>query len=605
MSVELNGLNLGNPTIKYPFRFWCQHVLPLVYDDSLSYYELLCKCVKYINGLHEDDIALADEIARIERETNLRIDELTTALNNAVVEINTRIDNEVETLQQNINQVDTDSRNRDTALGRRIDNLSADMENYIDGLLDEWASDGTLGRLIDREVYNKMISKSFGTMLNEVNEPMTQLGEYITNDVFPIIRCNGTYQIVSKAPKFDIDTTVNYYVDSVNGQDGTGDGSFNNPWRNLYKAFNELSQLENGGTVTLKNDCYYSNMSSGGLSVGNGKKIRVDGNGYKIITSPLYATGTTPYTFQQYNDEFDVPQPRIYYCDQRSNIKNVMLFNDSEYIPFKQVSTKADLLAKPFTYYYFLDVGTPILMIHMPNDDTPVVYDNIFWTTHSYTPFLVSSGGCLEIRNLDIIGGYPCIAVTGSGKFYGKNLRLLYSASNGLQASGQTGESADKFIQLENCKSNFNHDDGFNYHGAGLAVEINCVAHDNGYNNYGTSSNPINNNNGSTIHDVFRIMRYKTTCYNNHGGNIVDVGESTSTNYACNCYYSCADTSTDLPNTHWNTNFAIQSNEATTMKLYGCKAYGSEFDVGNSSPNATLTVNNCWYDTTYGTITEQ
>lgn len=40
------------------FRFWCQHVLPLVYDDSLSYYELLCKLVNYLNDLVQnvDDI---------------------------------------------------------------------------------------------------------------------------------------------------------------------------------------------------------------------------------------------------------------------------------------------------------------------------------------------------------------------------------------------------------------------------------------------------------------------------------------------------------------------------------------------------------------------
>lgn len=31
------------------FRVWCQKVLPLVYDDSLSYYELLCKVVDYLN----------------------------------------------------------------------------------------------------------------------------------------------------------------------------------------------------------------------------------------------------------------------------------------------------------------------------------------------------------------------------------------------------------------------------------------------------------------------------------------------------------------------------------------------------------------------------
>ena len=37
-----------------PFRHWCQKVLPLVYDDSLSYYELLCKVVDYLNKTMED-----------------------------------------------------------------------------------------------------------------------------------------------------------------------------------------------------------------------------------------------------------------------------------------------------------------------------------------------------------------------------------------------------------------------------------------------------------------------------------------------------------------------------------------------------------------------
>ncbi len=31
------------------FKFWCQKVLPLVYDDSLSYYEVLCKVVDCLN----------------------------------------------------------------------------------------------------------------------------------------------------------------------------------------------------------------------------------------------------------------------------------------------------------------------------------------------------------------------------------------------------------------------------------------------------------------------------------------------------------------------------------------------------------------------------
>ena len=45
---------LGNYKALQPFRYWCQKVLPLVYDDSLSYYELLCKVVDYLNKTMED-----------------------------------------------------------------------------------------------------------------------------------------------------------------------------------------------------------------------------------------------------------------------------------------------------------------------------------------------------------------------------------------------------------------------------------------------------------------------------------------------------------------------------------------------------------------------
>lgn len=47
--------------LKY-FKFWCYKVLPLVYDDSLSYYEVLCKVVKYINELIEQDVIFGQEL---------------------------------------------------------------------------------------------------------------------------------------------------------------------------------------------------------------------------------------------------------------------------------------------------------------------------------------------------------------------------------------------------------------------------------------------------------------------------------------------------------------------------------------------------------------
>ena len=52
------------------FHFWCQKVLPLVYDDSLSYYELLCKVVKYINELIESDKQIIDNVDALQNELN-------------------------------------------------------------------------------------------------------------------------------------------------------------------------------------------------------------------------------------------------------------------------------------------------------------------------------------------------------------------------------------------------------------------------------------------------------------------------------------------------------------------------------------------------------
>lgn len=59
------------------FKFWCQKVLPTVYDNSLSYYEVLNKIVKYLNDLienvdtaEENIVALADAFEELENEFN-------------------------------------------------------------------------------------------------------------------------------------------------------------------------------------------------------------------------------------------------------------------------------------------------------------------------------------------------------------------------------------------------------------------------------------------------------------------------------------------------------------------------------------------------------
>lgn len=50
------------------FKFWCQKVLPLVYDESLSYYEVLCKVVDYLNNMVSDVNKVIDEYEDLKKE---------------------------------------------------------------------------------------------------------------------------------------------------------------------------------------------------------------------------------------------------------------------------------------------------------------------------------------------------------------------------------------------------------------------------------------------------------------------------------------------------------------------------------------------------------
>lgn len=66
-----------------PFRYWCQKVLPLVYDDSLSYYECLNKTVDYLNKtmedvetLHGDTEAMLAAFNALQTYVNTYFDEL-------------------------------------------------------------------------------------------------------------------------------------------------------------------------------------------------------------------------------------------------------------------------------------------------------------------------------------------------------------------------------------------------------------------------------------------------------------------------------------------------------------------------------------------------
>ena len=104
----------GNFKTLKPFRFWCQKVLPLVYDDSLSYYELLNKVVDYLNGTMEDVELLNDN---------------------------------VNTLDENVRNIYDAYNSLQSYVNNYFDNL--DVQEEINNKLDAMATDGTLSNLIN------------------------------------------------------------------------------------------------------------------------------------------------------------------------------------------------------------------------------------------------------------------------------------------------------------------------------------------------------------------------------------------------------------------------------------------------------------------------
>lgn len=70
-------------------KYWCHKVLPLVYDESLSYYEVLCKVVQKLNevieaysGSPEQITEILEAIAKLQKW----VDEFDTSFAEKIVE---------------------------------------------------------------------------------------------------------------------------------------------------------------------------------------------------------------------------------------------------------------------------------------------------------------------------------------------------------------------------------------------------------------------------------------------------------------------------------------------------------------------------------------
>lgn len=133
-------------------RFWCQKVLPAVYDQSLSYYEVLCKLAAFLNKMVEELEKMQDnidalhkaykdlqdwvnaEIARFEAHMEQHFDDLTQELWNRFEEYK---NNTNTTLQQWFNDYATNTTNN---LNKKFNEFVNNANTRIDQMFNTYTS---------------------------------------------------------------------------------------------------------------------------------------------------------------------------------------------------------------------------------------------------------------------------------------------------------------------------------------------------------------------------------------------------------------------------------------------------------------------------------
>ena len=186
------GGDITVPTFKAnmkPFRFWCQRALPLVYDDSLSYYEVLCKVVDQMNGFLTDLQTATGSIGEFAQQFVVN----QQFLNNMAA----KLGQDVDTLETYINDRMDDFtaayQQLQSYVNNYFDNLDVQVE--INNKLDAMAADGTFNTL-----FNPVITAWMTEKTAQIDEDLAEQNETLAEQNGRISVLEGRMDTFSSLP---------------------------------------------------------------------------------------------------------------------------------------------------------------------------------------------------------------------------------------------------------------------------------------------------------------------------------------------------------------------------------------------------------------------
>lgn len=189
-------------------RFWCQKVLPAVYDQSLSYYEVLCKLAAFLNKMLEELEKMQDnidalhkaykdlqdwvnaEIARFEAHMEQHFDDLTRELWNRFEEYK---NNTNTTLQQWFNDYATNTTNN---LNKKFNDFVTNANTRIDQMFNSYTSSTNN----EFNTWKTDFTNQYNQWKDEVNGQITNINSNISSLTQ---RVTALENMVKKYPNFN------------------------------------------------------------------------------------------------------------------------------------------------------------------------------------------------------------------------------------------------------------------------------------------------------------------------------------------------------------------------------------------------------------------
>lgn len=189
-------------------RFWCQKVLPAVYDQSLSYYEVLCKLAAFLNKMLEELEKMQDnidalhkaykdlqdwvnaEIARFEAHMEQHFDDLTKELWNKFEQYKNDTNT---TLQQWFNEYATNTTNN---LNKKFEDFVTNANTRIDQMFNTY----TTNTNNDFNTWKTDFTNQYNQWKDEVDEQITNINSNIHSLT---TRVETLENMIKTYPKFD------------------------------------------------------------------------------------------------------------------------------------------------------------------------------------------------------------------------------------------------------------------------------------------------------------------------------------------------------------------------------------------------------------------